>query len=68
MRITLTTTEPDEIKLLTHAREMSLALWDIYSYLREQWKYAEEPDTIEAIYDKFFDILNENNVADIVLE
>jgi hypothetical protein len=68
MRVTITTTEPDEIKILTHANDMSLALYRVYSYLREQYKYADPPHDIEQIYEKFLDILGEYHVGDVVLD
>ena len=37
-------------------------MWDFQQYLRGQWKYADTPDDIEKIYNKWFEMLNNNNI------
>ena len=42
------------------------AIFDIYNYLRSKYKYEDLPDaehdTITEVYEKFFDILKDNEV------
>jgi len=54
--------DSDEYKLITQSRDMYSALFDIREYLRGQYKY-DGKDDIEKIYDKFYEILNDNNVS-----
>jgi len=54
----------DEFELynVQHATDTFCALEDIKNYLREQWKYKEVPDDIDKIYERFFEIINENGL------
>jgi len=51
-----------ELEEVMQASRMGIALWDMQQYLRSQYKYADEPDDIEKIYEMFFEILGDNNV------
>lgn len=37
-------------------------IWDFQQYLRSQWKYSETPDSIDVIYEKWFEELNNHNI------
>jgi hypothetical protein len=50
-----------------NANAMYLSLWDLSQELRSMWKYQqykteEEYAIVETIRDKFYEILQENNV------
>jgi hypothetical protein len=55
-----------EYDLVVSASQMYNALWDISQELRTLWKYSEldekEWDMVERIRNKFFDILNDNEI------
>ena len=62
--------EDDKIEFSTmlKAADFSSCLWDTYTYIRELNKYQTDRlvkqdgmQTAEEIYEKFFDILDENN-------
>jgi len=66
MKITWETGEENEdqnkIKRMIHADDAFSSLYDVGAYLREQWKYADEPDDIDKIRERFTDILYENGI------
>lgn len=64
MKISIEINEEDmgKFKRIAHVDDAFSALDDISQYLREQWKYAEEPDDIETIRERVFDILQENGI------
>ena len=37
-------------------------IYDMKDYLRTQCKYAEDPDDIERVMDKFHELMNEHNI------
>ncbi len=49
-------------KRVVHVDDMVNFLWDYQQYLRGQWKWGEPPDDIETIYEKWYEILNDNNL------
>lgn len=51
-----------KMKIYRQAEDMYTALSDFKEYLRQQYKYMEKPDDIEKIRERFYDIMNENNV------
>ncbi len=56
--------DKDEFTAAIKGKDYWLALWDIYSYLRQLWKYGEEENvSIEEVYNKFFEILEDRNVS-----
>ena len=55
-------TSRDDYKRAAKADDLCSFIWDYQQYLRGQWKYAEKPDDIDKIYDKWFEMLNENNI------
>jgi hypothetical protein len=69
MTATLTFNLPDdqhEFDLAVQGSKMYVALWDISQELRKLWKYEElseeEWKMVERIRDKFFEILDENQI------
>ena len=42
--------------------DLCLFIWDFQQYLREQVKYAEEPDDVDTIYKNWFDMLSSRNI------
>jgi hypothetical protein len=69
MKATLEYTLPDdqhEWHNAVNANAMYLALWDISQELRTLWKYEElseeEWKMVERIRDKFYEILDENQI------
>ena len=55
--------DDDEHELYADAPEMYDALNDMFQYLRQQNKYAETPDSIDKIYERFNDILKDNELT-----
>jgi hypothetical protein len=55
-----------EFDLAVQGSKMYVALWDISQELRTLWKYEElkqeEWDMVERIRNKFFEILDENQI------
>ena len=51
-----------KMKIYKQAEQMHEALSDFKEYLRQQYKYSEKPDDIEKIHERFYSIMNENNV------
>jgi hypothetical protein len=55
-----------EFDFATQGGKMYLALWDISQELRTLWKYEEldekEWDMVERIRNKFFEILEDNQI------
>ena len=69
MKATLEFNLPDdqnEFDLAIQGSKMYLALWDISQELRTLWKYEELSDEewkmVERIRDKFYEILDENQI------
>ena len=65
MKTTITFNLPEddyEYNLANSAGDMASFMWDFQQYLRSQWKYADTPDDIEAIYNKWFEMLGDNNI------
>ena len=57
----------DKIHRLTNCDGAFAALWDIQSYLREQYKYNDDlPDNVISylgeLRDRVYEILEENNI------
>jgi len=46
----------------TQADRMCSFMWEFQQYLRGQVKYAAEPDDVYDIYDKWFEMMNEEGV------
>jgi len=44
------------------ADDLCSFIWDFGQYLRGQEKWAEEPDDIGKIRDKWVEMLNDNNI------
>lgn len=60
--------DKDEFTLATKGSALYSAIFDIYNYLRSIWKYDETLDEkqnelINKIYERFFELLNENDVS-----
>ena len=65
MKVALEFDLPDDQDELQHAQlgvKYWLALWEVYSYLRGQWKHGDPPDGIEAIWYRFHQILADEGV------
>lgn len=69
MKATLEFNLPDdqnEFDLAVQGGKMYLALWDISKELRTLWKYEElseeEWNMVERIRDKFYEILDDNQI------
>lgn len=69
MKATLEFNLPDdqhEFDLAIQGSKMYVALWDISQELRTLWKYEELSDEefkiVERIRDKFYEILDENQI------
>ena len=64
--------ENSEFQLTTHASDLSSALYELSEYLRGKTKYpnidtpSEVTETYQAIFDKFNDVLTDNNVSSII--
>ena len=58
--------DQNEFDLAIQGSKMYLALWDISQELRTLWKYEElnedEWNMVERIRDKFYEILDENQI------
>jgi len=58
--------DQNEFDLAIQGSKMYLALWDISQELRTLWKYEElseeEWKMVERIRDKFYEILDENQI------
>jgi len=63
--------EPDDIeahKRFTNINEVYIALWEFREEMRKQIKYnsenytGEQIDAIDKLREKFFEILNDNNI------
>ena len=52
--------DTEELKIASSAMAMYIAIDDFRNYLRQQWKYAETPDDINKIYDRFNEIFNDH--------
>jgi hypothetical protein len=62
-RLTFQLPEEDaDFQRASRADGLCSFIWDFQQYLREQWKYADTPDDINTIYEKWFEYLNENNI------
>ena len=69
MKATLEFNLPDdqnEFDMAVQSGNMYAALWDISQELRTLWKYEElkqeEGDMVERIRNKFYEILDENQI------
>jgi len=69
MKATITFNLPEdqaEFDFATQGSNMYSALWDISQELRTLWKYEElkqeEWDMVERIRNKFFEILDDNQI------
>jgi hypothetical protein len=49
-------------KCAINATNMYLALNEFADYLRQQWKYAEKPDDIDTIREKFYECLSNEGI------
>lgn len=47
--------------LANAAQSMASFMWEFQNYLRQQWKY-DGKDDIEAIYNKWFEMMGEENI------
>jgi len=45
-----------------NADDLCSFISDFESYLRGQWKWAEKPDDIDAIYDKWFEMKSNKGI------
>ena len=64
MKATLEFTLPADDHLYNKclkANDMCEFLFEFYTYLRNQKKYNEEPDDIDKIFEKWFEIMNNIN-------
>ena len=55
--------QKDEFDLINQATNMSNALWEIQQYLRDSKNYTEPSPTIDEIYSKYYEIINECGVT-----
>jgi len=56
-----------DLRVFQRAEDMASALWDIKQYLRQVWKYQEDPDDINTIYERVSEIIIENGITDEIL-
>ena len=54
--------DSEEHRRAMKALDMAKAIWDIGSYLRGVERYQEEPDDIERIREKYYEILEDYNI------
>ena len=54
--------EQEEYDRANKATDLCSFVWDFQQYLRDQWKYAEKPDEIDKIYEKWFEMKNDNGI------
>ena len=65
MKITLTYDLPEDYKDALRAvksTDLCAFIWEFQQYLRSQYKYADTPDDIGRIYEKWFEMLNEEGI------
>ena len=56
------TTSREEYMRATQADKLCGFIWEFQQYLRTQNKYADPPDSIEIIYKKWFQMLQDEGV------
>lgn len=54
--------EQEEYDRCNKALDLCSFIWDFQQYLREQVKYAEKPDDIDTIFEKWFELLDTKNI------
>jgi len=54
--------DEQEHRRCVHATDLCSFIWDFQDYLRTQHKYADPPEGIDKIYEKWFDLLGENDI------
>ena len=54
--------DQEEYNRANKALDMAGVLWDFDQYLRAQQKYADKPDDINQIRDKFHETMSSHNV------
>lgn len=52
----------EDLQMLSRYKDAFLFIEHFQNYLRTQWKYAETPDDIDTIYDKYCDDIVEYGV------
>ena len=52
----------DEYKRAAKADDAFNFIWGFQAYLRTQYKWGDPPDSIEEIYEKWYELLNENYI------
>ena len=67
MKITINFDTNDEIdksdyEIFNQSRNMYLALDEFKNWLRSIEKYSDKIPTFDEVYDKFYEIVNDNNV------
>lgn len=58
--------ERHELDVYFKAIDMQLALEEIREAIRQELKYKETPMTLEEFSDKFWEIINERNLQDLL--
>lgn len=54
--------EREEFERATKATDLCSFIWDFEQYLRGQWKYDDPPDDINAIWNKWHELKNEEGI------
>lgn len=56
----------EDLEVFSNAQNYHCAIWELYNYIRDKHKYGhyagEAAETIEEIYNDFFEILHNNDV------
>jgi hypothetical protein len=55
--------ETAEYEEYSNARNYYGAIWAMYTLLRQEYKHGREVVKTEAVWDKFFEILEDNGVT-----
>ena len=58
----------EDYELYKQSKEMYSFIWDMYIYLHTQTKLEEphKPDTPYEIYEKFWELLKDNNLQNLI--
>lgn len=54
--------DQNEFDLANNAAKLSLFAWKFQQYLRSQIKYADKPDDIDEIYEKWFEMMRTDDI------
>ena len=64
--VTVEPHERDELKPYLKAVDMQIALEDTRTLLRNELKYKDEPMSLEEFKEKFWEIINERDLGELL--